>query len=65
MSRKKEHLDEKNFHQSYGNEVLFLKSYLIIAMFKVFSRQLRGTLTAAIQRYFTVEDFTEMNQHAF
>ena len=27
-------------------------------MFKVLSQQLRGTLTTAFERYFTVEDFT-------
>ena len=27
------------------------------------SQQLRGTLTTAFQIYFTVEDFTDMDQH--
>ena len=32
-------------------------------MFKVLSQQLRGTLTTAFKRYFTVEDFKDMDQH--
>ena len=32
-------------------------------MFKVLSQQLRGTLTTVFARYFTVEGFTDMDQH--
>ena len=32
-------------------------------MFKVLSQQLQGTLTTAFERYFKVEDFTDMDQH--
>ena len=41
---KKEHLDENNFRRSYGNffETTILRSYLISAMFKVLSLQVRG-----------------------
>ena len=39
-----------------------LKFYLITAMFKVLSQQLRGTLTLTLKRHFTVEDFIEMDQ---
>ena len=41
----------------------FVQSYLITAVFKVLSQQLRDTLTTAFGRHFTVEDFTEMDQH--
>ena len=40
-------------------------SYLISAMFKVLTQQLRGTLTMAFERYFTVQDFTDMYQHTY
>ena len=54
---KKEHLDENDFRHGYGK--LFPKfssdSYLISVIFKVLSQQLRGTLTTAFERYFTVE----------
>ena len=39
------------------------ESYLILAMFKVLSQRLLGTLTTAFEIYFTVEDFTDMDQH--
>ena len=39
------------------------RKYLITAMFKVLSQQLRGTLTTAFERYLTIEDFTDMDQH--
>ena len=40
------------------------ESYLISAMFKVLPQQLRGTLTTAFERYFTVEDLrTWINIH--
>ena len=39
------------------------QSYLITAMFRVFSRQLRVTLATAFERRYTVEDFMEMEQH--
>ena len=40
------------------------EGYLITAMFKFLSQQLRYTLTTAFERNFTVEDFTEMDLHA-
>ena len=49
---KKEDLDENNFCYCYGNffESAALKvSYLITTMFKVFSRQLRGTFRDTLQ----------------
>ena len=39
------------------------QKYLITAMFKGISRQLRVTLTTAFERHFTMEDFTDMDQH--
>ena len=44
---KKGHLDENDFRQCYGNfsQKWYFESYLITAMFKVPSQQLRGTLT--------------------
>ena len=39
------------------------RNYLITAMFKVLSQQLRDTLTMAFERHLTVEDFTDMDQH--
>ena len=39
------------------------ESYLISAMFKVFSQQLRGTLTIAFERHLTVEGFMDMDKH--
>ena len=32
-------------------------------MFQVLSQQLRGTLTTAFERYFTDEDFMDIDQH--
>ena len=32
-------------------------------MFKVLSQQLQGTLTTAFERHFTIEDFTDVDQH--
>ena len=34
-------------------------------MFKVLSRQLRGTLTKAFEGQLQVEDFTDIDQHAW
>ena len=42
---------------------VFFRKYLITPMFKVLSQQLQGTLTAAFERHFTIEDFIVMNQH--
>ena len=39
------------------------QKYLITAMFKVLSQQLRGTLTMEFERHLTIEDFTDMDQH--
>ena len=39
------------------------ESYLITYKFKVLSQQLRCKLTTAFQRYFSVEDVTEIDQH--
>ena len=44
------------------SKVLF-RNYLISAMFKVLSQQLQGTLTTAVEIYFTVEDFKDVDQH--
>ena len=37
--------------------------YLITAMFKVSSQQLRGTLTTTFERHVTLEAFTDMNRY--
>ena len=34
-------------------------------MFKLLSQQLRGTLTTAIERQISVEDFTDVDQGSF
>ena len=39
------------------------RNYLITAMFKFLSQQLRGTLTTEVERHFTIEDFTDMGEH--
>ena len=39
------------------------QKYLITAMFKVLSQQLRGTLTMEFERHLAIEDFTDMDQH--
>ena len=39
------------------------QKYLITAMFKVLSQQLRGTLTTAFERHLTTEDFPDMDLH--
>ena len=39
------------------------QNYLITAMLKSLSQQLRGTLTTAFKRHLTNEDFTDMDQH--
>ena len=39
------------------------RNYLITAMIKVLSQQLRGTLTTAFERHLTIEDFTDMVEH--
>ena len=38
------------------------EGYLVIYKFKVLSQQLRCKLTMVFERYFTVEDFTEIDQ---
>ena len=47
--------------------VIFLdvsfRKYFIIAMFKVLSQQLRGTLTTAFEIDLTIEYFMGMDQH--
>ena len=43
-------------------EVSFRK-YLITAMFKVLSQQLRGTLITAFEIHLTIEDFMVKDQH--
>ena len=43
-------------------EVSFRK-YLITAMFRSFSQQLRDNLTTAFEIHLTIEDFTDINQH--
>ena len=52
---------------SVTNMVIFLKvsfwNYLITAIFKVLSQKLRGILTRRFERYFTVENFTDMDHH--
>ena len=60
----REQLDENDFRHYYGNfsEAPFWK-YLITAMFKVLSKQLRGTLTTAFERHMTVKNFTDMDHH--
>ena len=62
----REQLDENDFRRCYSDffsKMSFWK-YFITAMFKVFSQQLRGTLTTAFERGFTIEDFTDMDQHS-
>ena len=39
------------------------QKYLITAMFKVLSQQIRSTLTTTFERHLTIEDFTNMDQH--
>ena len=39
------------------------RNYLITAMIKVLSQQLRGTLTTAFERHLTIEDFMDMVQY--
>ena len=39
------------------------QNYLITAMIKVLSQQLRGTLTTAFERHLTIEDFMDMVQY--
>ena len=56
----REQLDENDLRRCYGN--LFRK-YLVTVMFLVLSQQLQGTLTTALERHFTIEDFTDMDQH--
>ena len=62
---KKKHLDENNFRHGYGN--YFKSAVLKITLFQLsstfFLKQLRGTLTTTFERYFTTEDFTDMDQH--
>ena len=61
---KREQLDGNDFRRCYGNffSKLSFRKYLITAMFKVLSQQLRGTLTKAFQRYLIIEDFTDVGQ---
>ena len=52
-------------YRCYGNifsKVSFRK-YLVTAMFKVLSQQLRGTLTTTFEKHFTIEDFKDVDQH--
>ena len=49
--------------EKYGPAQLRIQTLFAQCMFKVSSRQLGGTLTATLERHFTVEDFTEMDQH--
>ena len=57
---KKEHLDENDFRQGYGN--CFESAILKV---KVLSQQLRGILTKAVETHLTVKDFTDMDQHTW
>ena len=59
INGKKEYLDENDFYQCYGK---FLKVTWLQLRSK-FSLKLRGKLAIAFERYFTVEDFTDMDQH--
>ena len=61
----REQLDENDFRRCYGiffSKVSFRK-YLIAAIFKVLSQQLRGTLTTAFERHLANENFTDMDHH--
>ena len=58
---KKEDLDENYFRHSNGKYLS--ESYLISAFFKVLFQKLRVMLTMAFERYFTVEDFTDMDHY--
>ena len=62
---KREQLSGNDFRRCYG--IFFWKTlfrqYLITAMFKVLSQQSWGTLTTAFERHFTIEDFTDVDQH--
>ena len=62
---KKVHLNENDFHQSYGNyfKKFYFGSYFVSAVFKDLSQYLRGTLTTAFQRNVPVHDFTTMTQY--
>ena len=63
---RKEHLDENDFRQDYGN---YFKSAILkvtwyrLCMFKVRSQHLRDTFTAAFETHLVVQDFTEIDQH--
>ena len=60
---KEEHFYENSFRHSNGN--YFRSAVLNVAGFqlssKFFLKKLRGTLTNAFERDFTVEDFTDMD----
>ena len=59
----KKRFDENNFCRCYDiflSEVSFRK-YAV--MLKVFSQQLRGTLTTAFERHLAIEDCTGIDQH--
>ena len=58
----REQLDETDLRRCYGNffSKASFRTYLITAMFKVLSQQLRGTLITACERYPTIEDITDM-----
>ena len=58
---KKEHIDENEFCNGYGN-YCFFKSYLISVMFWVLSQPLWGTLTTTFERHLRIGDFMEMDQ---
>ena len=60
----REQIDENDFRHYYGNfsKALFC-NYLIRAMFKILSQQLRDTLTTAFERHLTHENFRDTDQH--
>ena len=61
----REYLDENDLPRCCGyffSKVSFGR-YLITAMSKVLSQQLRDTLTTAFERHLTIEDIMDMDQH--
>ena len=52
--------DLRRCNDNFFSKVSFWK-YLITAMSKVLSQQLRGTLTTAFERHLTIENFTDMD----
>ena len=54
----------KELRHGYGNYFKSaIESYLISAMLKFLTQQLRGALITVFEMHFTVEDLTDMNQH--